>query len=68
MTLDDQLLQAHAEDDRRALVGLYEEAADQASELDAECFYLTHAYIFALDVGDRRSEKLATRLAAHGRI
>ncbi|MFT5742639.1 MAG: hypothetical protein ACI86S_000699, partial [Paracoccaceae bacterium] len=49
--LDDRLLAAHARDDRRALVTLYTEAGSSANNLDASCFYLTHAYIFALEMG-----------------
>ena len=31
------------------------------------CFFLTHAYIFALDVGDPRARALHLRLKAQGR-
>jgi len=66
--LDAMLLAAHAADDRRALVALYTQAADQANDVDAACFYLTHAYIFALDIGDPAAEALHARLKAHGRV
>ncbi|WGW02703.1 hypothetical protein [Tropicibacter oceani] len=65
--LDDRLLAAHARDDRAALVGLYTQAADSASTLDAACFYLTHAYVFALELGDARARDLHARLVAEGR-
>ena len=65
--LDAQLLQAHAAGDKAALITLYTQAADQASEVDAMCFFLTHAYIFALDVGDPRARALHLRLKAQGR-
>lgn len=65
--LDDMLLQAHARDDRPALVGLYAQAADTVNDLDAACFYLTHAYVFALELGDRRAADLHARLMAEGR-
>ncbi|MBY6114347.1 hypothetical protein KUW09_07705 [Mameliella alba] len=65
--LDDLLLSAHDADDRPALVGLYEQAADTANDLDAACFYLTHAYIFALELGDPRAATLHARLMAEGR-
>ena len=65
--LQDRLLAAHAAQDRRALVGLYTEAADSATDLDAACFFLTHAYVFALELGDPRAHALHARLKAEGR-
>ncbi|MEM8538987.1 MAG: hypothetical protein AAGF56_14140, partial [Pseudomonadota bacterium] len=61
--LDTRLLAAHARDDRAALVALYTEAADYARDVDAACFYLTHAYVFALDTGDKAAQTLHARLA-----
>ena len=66
--LDARLLAAHAADDRRALVTLYEEAADQANNVTACGFYLTHAFVFALELGDARAQALRARLHAMGRI
>ncbi len=66
--LQDRLLDAHARDDRAALITLYTEAADSTDDLDAACFYLTHAYIFALERGNCASETLFDRLRAHGRV
>ena len=66
--LDDALLAAHAADDKPALVALYAQAADQAKDVDAACFYLTHAYVFALETGHRDRDALHKRLAAHGRV
>jgi hypothetical protein len=66
-TLDGALLKAHALDDRHALIGLYERAANQAMNDDAAGFYLTHAYIFALDQGDPRAMPLRSRLVEMGR-
>jgi hypothetical protein len=68
MALHDRLLDAHARNDRAALIGLYTEAADAADDLDAACFYLTHAYIFALEKGDPASDALYHRLNAQGRV
>lgn len=65
--LNTRLLAAHAAGDKPALVGLYTLAADAAPSLDAACFYLTHAYIFALDLGDSRAAGLKARLVQHGR-
>lgn len=65
--LQTRLLKAHAQDDRLALVGLYEEAAETAREIGARCFFLTHAYVFALDAGDKRALALREALIAEGR-
>jgi hypothetical protein len=67
-SLQDRLLAAHARDDRAALVGLYTEAADTAADIDAACFFLTHAYVFALEQGDPASATLFQRLKAEGRV
>ena len=66
--LDARLLAAHAADDRRALIALYTEAGDQAVSETARGFYLTHAFVFALELGDARADTLRARLAAMGRI
>jgi len=66
--LQDRLLAAHARDDRAALVTLYTEAADVADHVDAACFYLTHAYIYALEKGDPATNTLYRRLKALGRV
>ena len=65
--LDERLLDAHARDDRAALVTLYQEAADAASDQDAEGFYLTHAYVFALELGHPDMQMLHQRLKRAGR-
>ena len=67
-SLQDRLLDAHAQGDQMALVALYTEAADSTDVVDAACFYLTHAYIFALELGDPSSETLFARLKVHGRV
>ena len=68
--LDALLLKAHSEGDGLALVDLYAQAADlseQASNHEAMCFYLTHAYVFALETGAPQDELLHERLRAEGR-
>lgn len=65
--LDARLLAAHAAGDRATLVALYAEAADQSADADAAGFFLTHAYVWALDLGDPRAETLRARLIAQGR-
>ncbi len=65
--LDARMIAAHAVGDKAKLAALYQEAADQANDLDAECFYLTHAYIFALECGAAQTSDLHSRLVRHGR-
>jgi hypothetical protein len=65
--LDDRLLAAHENGDRAALVSLYTEAAEAATEDQARGFYLTHAYVFALDLGSNAAPGLRDRLIAMGR-
>lgn len=65
--LDAALLAAHEARDLPALIGLYAEAADAAETETARGFYLTHAYVFALEHGDARAAELRRRLAGMGR-
>lgn len=65
--LDTKMISAHEAGDRRALISLYAQAADAVNDLDASCFYLTHAYVFALEAGAREAGALYARLKAHGR-
>ncbi|TLP64599.1 hypothetical protein FEE96_12430 [Parasedimentitalea maritima] len=67
MTLETRLLAAHDKNDTSSLVDLYTEAANAASHQDASAFYLTQAYIYALDLGHRNSEHLRNRLVKLGR-
>jgi len=64
--LDAALCAAHAREDRAALVELYG-AAGARETGDAAAFYLTHAYVFALESGDPRAGTLHARLVAMGR-
>ncbi|WP_170406070.1 hypothetical protein [Ruegeria arenilitoris] len=68
--LDKQLLQAHADYDVPALIRLYHEAANQAEQRqdhDAACFYLTHAFVFALEYGAPEADELNQKLFERGR-
>ncbi|MCI5095247.1 MAG: hypothetical protein MRY77_02925 [Rhodobacteraceae bacterium] len=65
--LDERLLAAHAAGEDERLVALYTEAADTANDQDAACFFLTHAYIFALEQNHPALEDLRNRLVAAGR-
>lgn len=66
-TLDARLLDAHEAGDRPALVELYCEAADASNDADAAGFYLTHAYVYALELGLPLAASLRARLIADGR-
>ncbi|MEM6634681.1 MAG: hypothetical protein AAF667_02205 [Pseudomonadota bacterium] len=68
--LDRQLLAAHDRDDKLALVRLYRIAGMQAEaggDVDAACFYLTHAFVFALEIGAPEAVDLNLMLVARGR-
>lgn len=70
MTLDQKLLVAHAECDLPALVDLYQLAADEAfaaGQEESGGFYLTHAWIFALEAGLPIADNLNQRLVTLGR-
>ena len=67
MDLDSRLLAAHYARDIHTLAALYAEAADTANDERACAFYLTHAYVFALEAGAAMAEALRDRLVAMGR-
>ena len=62
------LLDAHAAGDGAAMVALYSAAADASTDEDEEMYFLTHAYVFALETGDPNADALRARLKAAGRI
>ena len=64
--LDARLLAAHAADDRQSLIALYTEASDQAASAAARNFYLTHAYVYALEEAHPDVGRLRERLVAWG--
>ena len=65
--LDNAMIAAHEAHDASALIRLYTKAADTANDLDASCFFLTHAYVFALEAGAPDARRLHARLVRHGR-
>ena len=65
--LDAQMIKAHEAGDKAALVRLYTQAAEAANDTDTACFYLTHAYVFALETGAPVAADLHGRLVRHGR-
>jgi hypothetical protein len=60
--LDAALIAAHAAGDLSALVRLYAQAADGAEHGMAEAFFLTQAYVFALEAGSADAGPLLARL------
>lgn len=69
-TIDKALLEAERTGDAKTLVRLYRQAADLHEErgnIDAACFFLTHAYVFALEDGAAEAATLNQRLAQFGR-
>ena len=69
-SLEQRLLDAHGRDDPRELAALYVEAADlkeAEGDIDAACFYLTHAFVYALQVSDDAARPLQQRLWRYGR-
>ncbi|WP_394199610.1 hypothetical protein [Litoreibacter albidus] len=68
--LDRALLDAHDTNDSATLIRLYTIAADEAEQsqdVDAACFYLTHAFVFALEASAPEADPLNKRLADRGR-
>ena len=66
-----RLQQAHENCDPAALSDLYTEAADHfdaRGDIDAACFYLTQALVYALEAGSISSIDLRARLRAWQRI
>lgn len=69
--LNGALLEAHAKGDFGALIELYGQAADAAEangDIDRAAFFATHAWIFALEAGDRRAATLRFRLLEWGKV
>ncbi|WP_127112316.1 hypothetical protein [Shimia sediminis] len=65
--LDRRLLAAHAAADTPALVSLYAQAAEASDDQTACGFYLTQAYVYALEIGAPQRHVLHERLKALGR-
>ena len=68
--LDEEILSAHASDDRFRLCTLYLKAGElKQSEGDTEaaCFLFTQAYVYGLETGNADKEAARARLVAHGR-
>lgn len=64
--LGTRLLAAHACQDRAALIALYSEASQGARDLTARRFYLTHAYVYALEAGSAAVPAMRAKLVELG--
>ena len=70
MDLEQALLAAHARDDGPALVDLYAQVAsecEKTGDTHAACFYMTHSYIYALEMAHPDTAALHQRLKEYGR-
>lgn len=65
--LDAQLIAAHAEGNKATLAVLYERAAAGAADDNARAFYLTQAYVFALETNAPQAPVLRALLVQMGR-
>ncbi len=68
--LNQRLLDAHANGDSQTMVDIYKGAGDAAlfaGDTHAGCFYLTHAYVFALEAGMPIATKIHKTLKQYGR-
>ncbi|MGV6839741.1 MAG: hypothetical protein ACWA40_06065 [Planktomarina sp.] len=66
--MNDRIMAAHAAGDKRALVKLYAQGADQAKDEDTALFLLTTAYVYALEIGHTETDRLHQKLSQAGRI
>ncbi len=69
--LDEQLLEAHQQDDWQKLAQLYRRAAELSEDggrTEEACFRYTQAYVFALQCGaDKQALEIRNILVAYGR-
>ena len=66
VSLEEELLAAHQKGDGAALAKLYAEAAD-AHQGEQAAFYLTHAYVFALEADLNEANDYHAKLKSWGR-
>ena len=69
-SLGDALMAAHTDGDTTKLAHLYAQAGERAlalQDIEAGCFYMTHAYVFALSAGLPEAGAYNQILVAHGR-
>ena len=66
--LNARISDAHARNDKDGLIKLYHQAAQDSQDADETCFFLTYAYIFALETGHPLTHDLAQKLQSYGRL
>ena len=69
--LEEAILSAYENADQPALIRLYRRAADRAEaeqNIDQAAFFLTYAWIYALEQGDDDAVTFWRRLADWGRV
>jgi len=70
-SLHDALIAAHSDNDQHQLVSLYQQAYQQMRKnghIEASFFYLTNAYVFALDCGHGDADDIAAILKQENRL
>ncbi len=69
MFAEQELLDAHARGDGRALVDLYLTVGElkEGSNPDAACFHFTQACVFAPETAHPAASEIRRRLIGHGR-
>ena len=67
LRLNDGIIKAHNEGDNWNLVSLYTHAANRANSPHLESFFLTQAYVFALEQDHPAQRRLKSRLIAFSR-
>ena len=65
--LNARILAAHDVNDIHSLTQLYIEASKRTKNDDEECFFLTNAYICALEAGSCETRFLHAQLKKYGR-
>ena len=68
--MEDKLHEALQHQDLEVLTKIYTDAAnasEQRGDIDEACFFLTQAYVCALQQGADTAVKLRSRLINHGR-
>ena len=67
LDLHEKILTAHKIKDQEMLVFCYTVAADLEEDIDARCYYLTCAHIYALEIGLPYAKIISKRLRDYGR-
>ena len=68
--LNAALMKAHENLDHAKLIDLYVQIGEEKlsiNDIDAACFYFTHAYVFALESGSSKARELNQQLVKFGR-